>query len=61
VNYKAIQAVLMEHYHQPYSEIDEIRLDDCMFFMCLKEAKSDYEQQLIDEANRKAKAAAGRR
>jgi len=46
----------MEHYHQPYSEIDNIRLDDCMFFMCLKEAKDDYEKQLMDAAKREIKS-----
>ena len=44
----------MEHYHQPYSEIDNIRMDDCMFFMSLKEATDDYQKMLMDEAKRKA-------
>jgi hypothetical protein len=56
LNYNLIQAVMMEHYNQQYSEIDNIRMDDCMFLMSLKEAADDYQQQLMEEAKRKAQS-----
>jgi len=45
----------MREYHQQYSEIEKMTMDDCMFFMCLEEARNVYEKQEMEKAQQKAK------
>ena len=38
-------ATLMKHYHQPYSEIENMSMEDAVFFSCLLEAENVYIEQ----------------
>ena len=45
----------MREYNQQYSEVDKMTMEDCMFFMCLAQARAQYEEQEIERAKNAAK------
>lgn len=47
------KSILMEHYHQRYSDLDDMPIKDVQFFLRLYEAKKVYEKQMIDKAKNK--------
>lgn len=47
------KAILMEHYNQRYSDLDDMPIKEVMFFLRLYEAKQVYEKQMMDKAKNK--------
>jgi len=47
---------MMSHYNQPLSEINKMRIDDVIFFLSLKEAEDQFEQQEMKKAQKKIKS-----
>jgi len=50
------KAIMMSHYNQPLSEINKMRIDDVIFFLSLKEAEDQFEQQEMKKAQKKIKS-----
>lgn len=55
-----VEAVLMARYNQPYSEIQNIPLLKCMFFVRLAEAEDEYTKQKIEKQQKESKQKIGR-
>lgn len=52
-NIYVTQSILMSHYHQPYSEIDDIPYKTVEFLIRLYEAEKEYEKREMDKLTRK--------
>ncbi len=55
------KAIMMEVYHQQYSEIDDMPIKDVLFFLRFHEAKESYKEQLMQQEKAKINKARGRR
>jgi len=55
------KAVMMEVFHQQYSEIDDIPIKDILFFLRFYEAKESYKEQLMKQEKAKINKARARR
>ena len=49
VGFKAIASTLMKDFHQPYSEIKNMKLDDALFAIYYQSAKDEYIKQKIEQ------------
>ncbi len=58
---KVAKSILMSHYHQPLSEINEMSIDDLIFFTILKSSQDQYEAQETKKAQKKIKSQRFRR
>jgi len=50
-----IRAILMARFHQRYSDIDDMKYKDLIFFMRLLDAEDKYAEQKINEAKNKGR------